>query len=274
MTSIWKQANLTCPLCQLPLQAIETQDTPLTIKTLSCDLNHSFDIGKPGYLHLVPVQSKRSKEPGDNKDMVAARKRFLNKGFYQPISEGLNKLIGQQISTLPKEDSQSTLQILDLGCGEGYYTAELMTQDKQDQSDASGQTITSDQVLVYGLDISKIAIQQAAKRHSDIIWLVANSNKIPLPDNSVDIIFSVFSPIVPSESLRILKPNGLLITATAESTHLLSLRQEIYVEVRDYNNDKLEKQLTPQFQLISANTIHHSLRLTESEDVLDLLHMT
>lgn len=253
MTSIWNLANLTCPLCQQSLQALEDRNTPSIVRTMCCNNKHSFDIGKPGYLHLIPVQNKRSKEPGDNKEMVAARKRFLGKGYYQPISKALNLLIEEEMVT--------SSNILDLGCGEGYYTTELAAQ-------------ITDQSLIYGLDISKAAVQQAAKRTSSIIWLVANSSKIPLSDQSVDIIFSVFSPIVPEESLRILKPNGLLITATAESSHLLALRNEIYEDVRDYDNEKLEKQLASHFTLKSAKVIHHPLTLTNSEDVLDLLHMT
>ena len=262
MTSLWHRAQLICPLCQQSLVAAYPADSKSQISTMSCENRHSFDIGKSGYLHLIPVQNKRSKEPGDNKDMIAARKRFLSKGYYQPISFALNTIITQTMNKPSSDKMISPQQFLDLGCGEGYYTARLKEQ------------INPEHFLLYGMDISKAAIQQAAKRSKDIIWLVANNKQIPIPDQSVDLIFSVFSPIIPKECHRILKPQGLLITATTESKHLLSLRSLIYEEVRDYDNEKLEKQLSSHFNHQAKEVIRHSLSLTQPEDVLDLLQMT
>lgn len=284
MTSRWNLARLICPLCKLPLVAIlpTESDTQVRSKSrpmsMACDNNHSFDIGKPGYLHLIPAQNKRSKEPGDNKEMIAARKRFLSKGYYQPISAGINHSINHYITrTMQQHETDKTntsLQILDLGCGEGYYTTQL-NQHLQRQPVPQRQPNPLPHLMnLYGLDISKSAIQQAAKRSTDIIWLVANSSDIPLPDNSVDIVFSIFSPIVAEECHRILAPGGKLITATAESQHLLSLRELIYDEVKHYKNGKLEEQLAPYFTCQETEVINHSLQLTLSADVLDLLLMT
>ncbi|MCI2284110.1 hypothetical protein L3081_12860 [Colwellia sp. MSW7] len=75
--------NYLCPLCQ---QALILNDN-----TYRCINNHSFDRAKQGYVNLLPVQFKHSKAPGDNKDMVNARRAFLDKGFYQPL---VDKMFG------------------------------------------------------------------------------------------------------------------------------------------------------------------------------------
>src|SRR5690606_28202699 len=82
-------------------------------RSWQCKAGHCFDIARQGYVHLLPVQKKRSKDPGDNKEMVAARQRFLNAGFYQPIAEALS------FAVFPEGFSQSSISCLDAGCGEG-----------------------------------------------------------------------------------------------------------------------------------------------------------
>ncbi len=54
-----KLAQYRCPLCQQALLLDE--------KSYRCENNHSFDQAKQGYVNLLPVQFKHSKEPGDNK---------------------------------------------------------------------------------------------------------------------------------------------------------------------------------------------------------------
>jgi len=98
---------LACPLDGSPLQKHD--------KNWSCAAGHTFDIARQGYVHLLPVQNKRSRDPGDNKEMVAARQRFLNAGYYQPVAEALSSAV------FPKDISEASISCLDAGCGEGYY---------------------------------------------------------------------------------------------------------------------------------------------------------
>ena len=76
-----KLAQYRCPLCQQALLLDE--------KSYRCANNHSFDQAKQGYVNLLPVQFKHSKEPGDNKAMVQARRAFLDKGYYQPLLDSM-----------------------------------------------------------------------------------------------------------------------------------------------------------------------------------------
>ena len=52
-----------CPLCGGALQGEND---------LKCEKGHCFDRAREGYWHLLPVQSMRTKAPGDSKEMVAA----------------------------------------------------------------------------------------------------------------------------------------------------------------------------------------------------------
>ena len=100
-----------CPLCGTPLEREETR--------WLCPNRHSFDRAAAGYVHLLPANKKHSKDPGDDKAMVAARSAFLDKGYYAPLRDSLCKVI------LQHTERRSAPVILDSGCGEGYYTAGL-----------------------------------------------------------------------------------------------------------------------------------------------------
>lgn len=76
---------LACPLDGSPLQRDGS--------AWRCASGHSFDIAKQGYTNLLRVQNKRSLDPGDSKLMVAARRHYLNAGFYQPIAAAVSQAV-------------------------------------------------------------------------------------------------------------------------------------------------------------------------------------
>lgn len=194
-----------CPLCQQPLvrQAHSYQ----------CVNRHQFDCAKEGYVHLLPVQHKKSKDPGDNLLMMQARRQFLEQGFYQPLA---TQMLTMFASRLP-----ATATILDIGCGEGWYTQQL-----QQIADT-----------VYGLDISKAAIRYAAKKYQALHCCVASSYQLPFAAESVDAILRIYAPSSAPELLRILKNNGWLLTITPAPLHLVELKAKVYTEVRLHRDD-------------------------------------
>lgn len=236
--------QLICPLDKQPLQLNE--------RTWCCDNGHSFDIAKQGYVNLLPVQNKRSKDPGDSKAMVQARREYLNKGYYQPLAQAL-------ADTVLAMGSQA---LLDAGCGEGYYLRYLVEQAEQQGTELS----------VAALDISKWAVQTAAKQDKRLSWMVASNNAIPLADNSVDTILCVFGFPVEAEFKRVLKPGGRLIMVDPASEHLIELKRIIYPEI------KAKSEHLPVSEkgwvLSSEERISFKVELPDTEAVHDLLTMT
>ena len=171
--SLSKRHDLACPLDGEVLLLNERQ--------LICKNGHSFDVARQGYVNLLPVQQKRSKDPGDSKEMVLARSQFLNTGVYAPIANQLAETINDLIREAGEGD---VISLLDAGCGEGYYT-DLVYQYLQTQN--PDKTFS-----VMGLDISKPAIHEAAKRNKQIAWIVGTNRQPPFLKNSVDIILCVF----------------------------------------------------------------------------------
>src|SRR5690606_9471953 len=153
-------------------------------------------------LNLLLVQHKNSRQPGDTPAMLAHRQAFLDGGYYQPVSDRVNEL-------LRTEDPRS---ILDMGCGEGYYTDRLARAIP-----------TAD---CAGLDISKEAIIKACRRNRGIRWLVGSSARLPVADASVDAALCIFRPWSWQECLRVLRPGGRLLLVGPLADHLLSLRQK------------------------------------------------
>lgn len=196
-----------CPVCKKILIKKE--------KTYKCENNHCFDEGKQGYLNLLLSNQKHSKTPGDDKEMVLSRKGFLEKNYYKIISEAVNDLI-------LSNNSSGNIEILDIGCGEGYYTGRL-----EKFLDEKGIKFN-----ITGIDISKEAVVCAAKTYKSIKWIVASATNIPLEDESLDCITCMFAKIIPEEKMRTLKKGGKLIIVSTGENHLLELKKVVYEQVR------------------------------------------
>lgn len=188
--------DLTCPLCGGVLDREE--------KSLVCGLGHRFDIARQGYVNLLPVGRKHSLHPGDTREQVLSRRQFLEAGFYTPIAQAL-------IDTAAPLNLHG--QLLDVGCGEGYYSTRL--------AQALGMPLT-------GLDISKEAVRCAAGKYKDAQWLCATASHIPVPDSSVALLTSLFALTVPEEFHRVLEPGGYFLQVLAAQDHLLGLKGIIY----------------------------------------------
>lgn len=234
--------SLICPLCQSPLQSQGAQ--------LCCSNRHSFDRARQGYYHLLPVQHKKSLDPGDNGPMVEARRRFLGAGHYAPLAAKLSELAAQRAPS----------SWLDIGCGEGYYSAALA----QALPKAQG----------YALDISKEAVKRACKLAPQCTWLVASMAKIPLHSASLELITSIFSPIDWQEAARLLPLGGRILRLGPAQDHLLELRRRLYKQVRDYQDDKHLTDLPASLALTHSEQLSFTLPLPERAMREDLLAMT
>ncbi|MBJ6138968.1 putative RNA methyltransferase [Marinobacter litoralis] len=223
-------------------------------KSWRCENGHSFDIARQGYVHLLPVQKKRSKDPGDSKAMVAARQRFLETGLYQPIADAVAN------ATLKDVPAESTLRCLDAGCGEGYYLRQLgLAADGVDLS-------------LLGLDISKWAVLSGARQDRRASWVVGSNANLPVLPGSLDRVLCLFGFPVYAEFARVLRPGGRLIQVDSGQDHLRELREIIYPEVRAESKKIAE---APEgFQRIASEDIRFPMHLAGAEPIADLLAMT
>lgn len=220
-----------------------------------CASGHNFDVARQGYVHLLPVQKKRSLDPGDSKVMVAARRRFLEAGFYQPIADAVTR------ATLEGVPAGNVMSCLDAGCGEGYYLRQLAVATEPSHS-----------LAILGLDISKWAVLAAARQDSRPSWVVGSNANLPVLPASLDRVLCLFGFPVYPEFARVLRPGGKLLQVDAGQDHLRELRQVIYPEVRA--ESKKVSQTPEGFRRAGTEDVRFSLHLDSAESIADLLAMT
>lgn len=218
---------------------------------LACPRGHSYDFAREGYVHLLPVNRRHSDNPGDDRDMVQARTRFLSGGWYAPLREALCAL------ALPEGAAAPVL--LDAGCGEGYYTAALA----EAAAKRGGRTA--------GIDLSKAAVKKAARRCPAAEIAVASCYRLPLPDASVDCLIDCFSPLAAEEFRRVLRPGGQFLYVVPGPRHLWELKCLLY-DAPYENEERLEAYAG--FSLESVTPVETRFTLPTAEDVQALFHMT
>lgn len=223
--------DLLCPICGAPLAKGE--------RALVCPSHHSFDIARQGYVNLLPVQQKHSQDPGDTREQVLSRRAFLDTGTYAPILEALIEAA---------REYGASGELLDVGCGEGYYCAGL--------SQALGLPLT-------GVDISKEAVRAAAARYKGPNWLCATAAHLPVGDERVGLLTSLFALTLPEEFLRVLSPGGLYIQVVAAEDHLLGLKRIIYDRLT--HKEKHTTQELPGLTCLHSQHIAFDFTLTKEQ---------
>ena len=238
---------LACPLDGTPLNC--------TGAAWRCASGHSFDVASQGYTNLLPVQHKRSRDPGDSKEMVAARRRFLTAGFYRPIAAAVSRAV---LAGLPADAS---ISCLDAGCGEGYYLRELAAAVPDPQT-----------LEVLGLDISKWAVLAAAKQDKRPTWVVGSNAHLPVLPGALDRVLCLFGFPVYAEFARVLRPGGLLLQVDAGPDHLRELREIIYPTLKPER--AADAPTPPGFSRLPTEALRFAIELTSAEQIADLLAMT
>ncbi|TXK96492.1 23S rRNA (guanine(745)-N(1))-methyltransferase [Methylococcaceae bacterium HT1] len=236
-----------CPICQNPLMQ------HLPSKGYYCTKKHHFDQAKEGYLNLLPAQHKKSKEPGDSRAMMRARRNFLEAGFYQPMAQALTNIIEKhRPETIP-------MNILDVGCGEGYYCRQIESLAKNPED-----------LNLHGIDIAKNAIFAAAKKQKNARFIVASSKSMPYADEYFDLLFRVYAPSDAKEMARLLKPSGLLLIVTPGPRHLWQLKEFIYTNVKEHS---IDVPLPTGFSQIESQRVSFNIQ-PDQDQRMALLQMT
>lgn len=232
--------HLICPLCSQPLAS--------NLQGVSCANRHQYDRAKEGYFNLLPVHYKNSLEPGDAKQQLQARRAFLQQGYFAPLLQVLLESIPINTQTL-----------LDIGCGEGYFTR--------------GINAALPDADIYGLDIAKAAIRLASRppdKITNATYMVASSHSLPLANSSMDIVTRIYAPSKDEELQRVLKPQGKLIIITPGENHLVALRQTIYQELRPHP----KPQAPAGFVELSQRPLSFALDIPAGEFTRAVLQMT
>ena len=226
---------LICPVCGAALTAAG--------QSLRCEKGHSFDIAREGYVNLLR-SGKSGDLIGDDKFSARCRRDFLNRGYYAPLMEELCRIFAS------KEG-----RMLDICCGEGYYTAALGQNPK---------------LQVYGFDISREMVRLAAKRGNGT-YFVANMANIPLAPESMDYCTHLFAPFHEASFARVLKPGGRLYTVVPGKFHLWGLKQALY-ETPYENDEKLPQ--TTDLRFVGSHKVTATIELASQEDIHTVFRMT
>ncbi len=171
--------------------------------------------------------------------MLQARRAFLNQGHFAFLADAITQLL----SPLPIK------QLLDIGCGEGYYTERLSQQLSQVNS-------------IYGVDIAKDGIKMAAKRSKQIQFFVASNHRLPLAKQSIDAVVRIFAPSDDQELLRVSSPGAYLLKVVPGAKHLWQLRQHLYKELQEHSE---QAEIMTSWQLVSQQKISKQVKLNQQE---------
>lgn len=232
-----------CPICQENLTLLETN--------FKCCNRHSFDLAKFGYVNLVP-QIKQS--ANYDKENFQNRQQILEAGFYQAILDAVSDLLAS---------SKTTTTILDIGCGEGFYSRKL-------QESHSEKTF-------YAFDISKDSVQIAAKSEPNwaVNWFVGDLARLPIKDANMDILLDIFSPANYGEFRRVLSKDGILIKVIPTENHLKEIRQRVQDQLtnKEDSNQDIKEHFQEHFTILSSQTASLTKTIT-AEQLQALLSMT
>lgn len=234
----------TCPICAAPL----TREG----RTYRCPNGHSYDVAREGYVHLLPANKKRSANPGDDKEMAAARTRFLDGGWYAPLREALCRLALANTGNAPA--------ILDAGCGEGYYTNGIF-----DAFQNAGRSFS-----LAGVDLSKAALKKAARRTPGAEFAVASVYHLPVADRSADLLVDCFAPLALAEYRRVLRPGGAFLYVVPAARHLMEMKAVLYDQ--PYENPE-EAVAYDGFDYVDIVPVETVMAL-DHEALMDLFRMT
>ncbi|MGI5976300.1 MAG: putative RNA methyltransferase [Candidatus Limivicinus sp.] len=237
--------KLICPVCGGEL--IEEE------RRWYCPSGHSFDRAASGYVNLL-ISRQNGGQHGDDKGMVRARRDFLDKGYYAPLREAICRQLLNCVRG-------KTADILDSGCGECYYTAALEKALEKAGIDSS----------IVGVDISKDALKMGDKRGKNLKLAVASAYRLPIADESCDMVLNVFAPFAGEEYLRVLKKGGTLLHVCPGELHLWELKKAVYEN--PYKNDALPPE-QPGLEPVSRKELSYRISVDSNADIKALFHMT
>ncbi|UFJ40911.1 methyltransferase domain-containing protein [Brevibacillus humidisoli] len=239
-----------CPICFGPMRMAD-------LKSLLCINDHCFDLSKRGYVNLLSRPSKTKYD----KRMFASRRIMCRSGFFAPLHAVISDKMSHRF-----QDQSERIRVLDAGCGEGSHLAAIQRTVMQN---------TTNPLLAVGMDISKEAIQSAAREYPDAMWCVADIANCPFADYQFRFVLNILSPAHYAEFQRLVADDGMLIKVIPARYHLQELREMLYAGTHRqvYSNDDTLEHFKAKFTLVDVEQVQYRFPLDQT--LLEpLLHMT
>lgn len=229
---------LACPVCGDSLADVDG--------SARCADGHAFDYARSGYLNLN-LQSGHRTRVGDTAEMVRARAELLATGHYDRLAEAVAEAVGPTGNV-----------VAEIGSGTGRYLATAVGRMRERGGGSA---------CAFGFDLSKPAVDHAARRHPGLRFVVADVEaSIPLRDSVADVVLSVFAPRPGPELARVLRPGGELVAAFAAPRHLERLRDRLaLMGVREQKLEELTTRLGPWFEPVSAEPVQYEVELAPDD---------
>lgn len=241
--------NLICPICHNKLK--------LENKSLKCIKNHTYDVAKQGYVNLIPSQ----KPINYSKELFLNRKIIFTKGYYEKVANKIFNIISKFQSEYKEVASSGKINILDVGCGEGYYSGYIKKQNND--------------LNLFGFDIVKEAINLASKNYKDCNFLIADLANIPFENDSFDIILDVLTPSNYKEFKRIMKDDAIVIKIIPNVDYLIELRNLFKDQLKNKRLENVDviELFNKQFNHVETLDINYKVTCDE-EDIKSFIEMT
>ncbi len=227
------QNILSCPHCKEILS--------LESNSLKCIKKHTFNLNKKGIVSF----SQAMKDDTYNKALFTARNNVLASGIYDPVFSRINALIDTDAKYL-----------VDAGCGEGTYLGEIKKVNPK--------------LNTLGIDLAIDGLN-VATNYRNSAWMLADLAKLPLQNDSIDVILNVLSPANYNEFKRVLNDNGILIKVVVNEDYLKEIR-EISGQGSHSNENVLEI-LRTQMKIIYEEDVKYTTAVAKSSSS-DLIRMT
>lgn len=197
-----------CPICGTRMKMTKSG-------RFICKKEHTFDVSKKGYINLI----NETKKTNYDKELFTSRKEILNQGFYEPVADAIKSIVEE----FGRSQKLESMNLLDVGCGEGYYSHYLRQMDN---------------LNIFAFDISKEAIALATDYQAEINWSIADLSNLPFKERSMDILLDVLTPANYKEFKRVVKNQGLLIKVIPGDDYLKEVRELVsdQLKSKSYSN--------------------------------------
>ena len=220
-------------------------------ESLKCTNKHTFDVTKKGTINFI-ISPKIKESKIYNEKLFTCRRKFIENGYYNDIY----KLIANEINNLNLDN----IKILDLGCGEGIHSINILNKIKNCYR-------------YFGFDYSKDAINLASDYNSSKrFYFNGDVNNIPIASDSIDVIIDFLSPYSESEVKRVLKKGGIFIKIAPSSNYLLELREACGLGKYQKQQEIIDN-LGKYFKDIVTENYQKTFKI-EKDDIANLIGMT